>query len=454
MSGKFDFNRWMSGIDQRLKGIDEFLKRQFEYSQKVDQRLKGLAGADDRSVSVLQRGIEQIEAELTSVKARYAEVLGEQQDLKTIISGIEGTSRHFEGGVRQIDSRLRELAYHVGVYDEVVQGVAIRPQRAVPATRMDHATGTAFINEVKVHTKTFWLASTQRTITIPANGSAQVSFVVPPEQNQEGDMEIYYLEMASATSTSFRVRLNHTGLGGKFLMNAPVHALGVFGNMNAGPQPFSMYETVFLQPNMELIVELQDFSGAPNTVELVAHGRKFIGYAISGMSRRGLINVFARNTWPFWLTTDTPVSLPNPVANGVQFSMSLERQFHAELAKLMRFGTINGVPAPVDYRMTMSEGASGNLIIDNVPVNTVAGSGNFPIAAPEPYLALRGTQLSGVMTPTVGIANQVTDFVWHGRALPLSFGSQRVLEPLLDGRSVQLPPASNKDLSYTTMVSE
>ncbi len=164
-----------------------------------------------------------------------------------MVRGIDGTNKFLESGMRQIASRIKELAYHVGVYDEVVQGVWIRPGRAVPAIKTNMDTCAPEINPVKVCTKTFSLAATPRgKVTIPPLGTAQVSFVIPAEQNLEGDMEIYFLELASADNTSFRVRLNHTGLGGKYLMNQPVHALSVFGNMNAGPQPFEMYETIFL----------------------------------------------------------------------------------------------------------------------------------------------------------------------------------------------------------------
>jgi hypothetical protein len=119
----------------------------------------------------------------------------------------------------------------------------------------------------------------------------------------------------------------------------------------------------------------------------------------------------------------------------------------------MRFGNIGGVAVPVDYHIMMSEGASGNLIFDTVPINTVAGNGNFPFPFPEPYLALRGTELMGNMYNDSGLANQATDFVLHGRALPLSFPGQRNLEPLLDGRNVDLPPASNKDLAIMRQIS-
>ncbi len=209
---------------------------------------------------------------------------------------------------------------------------------------------------------------------------------------------------------------------------------------------------------MELVVEFFDFSGVTNHVEVIAHGRKFVGYTVAGMDRRGLINAFGRNTWPYWLTTDTPITLTaglEPDGTGVPtaFSMTLERQLNAELAKAMRFGTVAGVATPVFYHIEMLEGQSGNLILDTVPVHSVAGSGNFPFPFPEPYLALRGTLLTGNMYNDSGLADLTTDFVLHGRALPLSMPGQRTLEPLLDGRSVDLPPASNRDLSIPRMVS-
>lgn len=448
MPNPLNVHGWIAGADKRLKQIEEYLQAQHQYQKQI-RSAPGLSGADDRSIQVLKRGYEVLRQEFDELKTERNTIALESSRLRTILSGVES----FSTDMQTMDMRLRQLAYHTGVYDEIVQGTAIRPERAVPAVRINQKTGAAEINPVKVHTKTFWLASTPRTIVVPANGNAQVSFVVPPEQNLEGDLEIFYLELASCTSTSFRVRLNHTGLGGKYLMNAPVHGLAVFGNMNAGCQPFQMYESVFLEPNMELIVEIQDFSGAPNTIELITHGRKFMGYAIDGMDRIGLINVFARNTWPFWLTTDRPVALADAAGTPTLYNMTLERQIHAELCKVMRFGTIGGVAAPVDYRMTMSEGSSGSLLIDNAPINCVGGNSNFPFTAPEPYLALRGTLLTGNMTPTTSVVGQVVDFAWHGRALPLSFAGQRALEPLLDGRNVQLPPASNKDLAIPRMVS-
>lgn len=451
----FNFGVWAAGVDNRIKAIEEYLTK---FSEHQRQKSHGL-GEDTRESDVLRRGLQVFERDLTEIKARNSEVLAEHQDLRTIISGLEGTSRILEKGVKVVESRLKELAYHVGVFDEVANGVSIRPERAVPAIRMNRDTGAAEINPIKVHTKTFSLAATPRgKVRVPANGTAQVSFVIPPEQNLEGDMEIYFLELASATSTSCRVRLSHTGLGGVYLMNQPVHMLSVFGNMNAGTQPFQMYESIFLEPNLELIVEFFDFSGADNYIEVVAHGRKFIGYTVNGMDRRGLINVFARNTWPFWLTTDQPVLLtpgfqPDGSGYPTPFSMTIPRQYHAELAKSMRFGTINGVPAPVDYHIEMQEGASGNLIFDTVPITTVAGSGNFPFPFPEPYLALRGTELMGNWYNDNGLPNQTSDFILHGRALPLSFPGQRNLEPLLDGRVVELPPASNRDLAIPRMIS-
>lgn len=448
----FNFQAWSAGIDKRVKNLEDCVRAQHAW-QKNMAGAPGLAG-DERSAGIMQRGHENISRELSSVKARLNDALGESRSLRSIVSGIDGTSHELRQAMAHVESRLRTLSYHVGIYDEVVQGIAIRPERAVPATRTDESTGAAVINPVKVHTKSFWLATTTRTVTIPAGQTTSVSFVIPPEQNLEGDMEIFFLELARATSTQIRVRLQHTGLGSIYLSNQPHHILSAFGNMNAGCQPFSMFESIFLEAGMELVVELTDFSGFPNTVELVAHGRKFIGYTTSGMDRRGLINVFARNTWPLWVTSDQPVVLNPGVNIETTFSLTIPRQYHAELGKVMQFGTIGGVPAPVNYHLRMNEGQSGNLLVDTVPINTVAGNGNFPYIMPEPYLALRGTQLFARAFNDSGATGQSTDLVFHGRGLPLSFPGQRTLEPLLDGRDVELPPASNKDLWIPRMVSD
>ena len=114
----------------------------------------------------------------------------------------------------------------------------------------------------------------------------------------------------------------------------------------------------------------------------------------------------------------------------------------------MQFGTDTGAPAPVFYHVSLSEGMSGNLIADNVPILTLAGNSNFPYPLPEPYLMMRGTILSGQLTNDADLPNLGTDLVFHGRALPLSYPGQRTLEPTFGTRSanVQMPP-SHKDLS-------
>jgi hypothetical protein len=447
MPGQFNHAAWISNVAQRLNSIENMLRN----GQPPTNGKTGVSDLDPREADVLKRAFIGLEQEFDTVRRNLDSVVREHKDLTTLLSGLHGTSRTLESGYVGVDARLRELAYQVDAYTQVVQGIAIQPLRAVPSIVMNQQTGAPEINPVKVHTKTFWLASTPRTITIPPNGSQKVSFVIPPEQNLEGDLEIFFLELASATSQNIRVRLTHTGLN-KYLMNQPVHILSVFGNMNGGCQPFQTYESIFLQPNQELTVEFFDFSGAPNTVEPIVHGRKFIGYATSGMDRRGLIDSFARNTWPYWLTTDQPITLLTGQVTPIQFSQ--ERQFHAELAKVMQFGTDTGAPAPVFYHISMNEGQSGNLIADNVPILTFAGNSNFPFPLPEPYLMLRGTIFMGNLTNDAGLPNLGTDIVFHGRALPLSYPGQRTLQPTFDTRSadIQMPP-SHKDLSIPMMTS-
>jgi len=448
MSGKFNYHQWVTATNRRLGKVEKYLSDLSGWQQQ------GMSGADSESTGVLKRAIDTLRTEFLDARDAHKRTEADFGSSATVIKNLERGSLDVSDTIRKLNSRLDTLSYHVGVWDETVQGVSIRPERAVPATRINQMTGAPEVNPVKVHTKTFWLRTTPGpTVTIPANGQVRASFTVPPEQNLEGDLEIYYLQLVGADSTSFRVRLSHTGLGGEYLMNQPVHGLSVFGNMRAGPQPFALYETIFLQPDQELIIELFDFSGAPNEVELVAHGRKFIGYAVSGMDRRGLVNVFARNTWPYWLTSDAPVLLNAGVNVATNFALTVFRQYHAELGKVMQFGHIGGVPAPVPYHIQLNEGQSGNLIIDSVAISAVAGTSNFPIALPEPYLALRGTSLAAIATNDNGFANQSTDLVFHGRALPISYPGQQSLEPLLDGRNVQLPPAENRRPGIPGMVS-
>lgn len=444
----FNFQAWASNVEKRLGTLQSSLQN----NRAPTNGKTGASDLDPREADVLKRAFVGLEQEFDQVRVQLSRVIAERNDIVSLVSGIEGSNRNLESGYNGVSARIDELAYQIKAYTQTVQGIAVIPGRAVPSISINRRTGAPEINPVKVHTKAFWLAANPRgAVTIPANGSVQVTFTVPPEQNMEGDFEIFFLECASFTSQNFRVVLNHTGIN-KQLMNLPCHGLSVFGAMNAGPQPFQMSESIFLQPNQTLEVTLFDFSGAPNNVELIAHGRKFIGYATSGMDRRGLIQAFARNTWPFWLTTDATIALnASALPLGIQFSQ--ERQFHAEYSKVFQFGTINGVAAPIFYHFQLNEGASGSLLIDTAPILTVAGTSNFPFPLPEPYLALRGTILVGQITNDTQQASLGSDIVFHGRALPVSYPGQKTLEPAYGARNVQLPP-SHKDLSIPMMVSE
>lgn len=465
----FDFNRWASGVDKRFGDLREWTAdadtRIDDLRRRIDSlgnraaagKTGGLGDLGPTESRALVRTIEDMASRHASIVNELENLRAQDEDIggRTVraVRALEDSDTEVRNEVQVVLERLAELSLHVGVYDEAVQGIAIRPQRAVPAVVKDRQTGSANLNPVKVHVKPFWLASSSRTVVVPASNKARVTFTVQPEENLEGDMEIYALELCSATSTSVRVKLSHTGLGGLFLMNNPVHLLSVFGNMNAGAQPFELFETIFLEPGQELGVEFFDFSGADNTLEVIVHGRRFLGYGTSGMDRRGLINTFSRAVWPYWITTDETLLLNAGAGVVTNCTFTVNRQFHFEAAKTMAFGTTNGVPGPVPFHIQLNEGQSGRLIADNVPGKSFAGDGNFPFPVFEPYLGQRGTSLRGAVSNDNGLANQATDIVFHGRGLPISMPGQRTLEPAVDGRNVLMPP-SQKDLTIQRMVSQ
>jgi len=445
-----DLAKWTADADRRLDGLDARIGGLDKAMAVIIRTGGGDLGTNE--ARALRSTIDSMQREHSMLRNEIQRL--HDQDAEIGSRTVEAV-RALEANAGDLEGRMRELSFHVGIYDEMVQGLAIRPQHAVPALVKDRKTGAAYVNPVKVHTRPFWLASSSRTIVVPANQKNRIDFTVPVEENLEGDMEIYALELARATSRAVRVLIQHTGLGGLQLMNAPVHMLSVFGNMQAGAQPFGLYETIFVEPGQQLSIEFTDFSGADNTIEVIVHGRRFLGYGTSGMDRRGIINTFSRNVWPFWLTTDEVLLLGNGSGAGTTTSatFTVNRQFHFEAAKAMRFGTISGVPAMVPWHVQLNEGQSGRMISDNVPDNCFAGDGNFPFPIYEPYLMLRGTSLRAVFTNDNGLANQTVDVVLHGRGLPVSFPNQRTLEPAIGRSADVLMPPSHKDLSIERMVS-
>jgi hypothetical protein len=357
-------------------------------------------------------------------------------------------------GWQAMETRVRSLEQWLRVFDSTTSQIAVRPERSVPATVTDKNTGATYINPVKEITKPFIIRTNPQSITIPASGQAYAKFQIPAEENLRGDSEIFSLMLVAATSTSFRIELTHTGRN-QFLQNKPIHSMAMFGNMMSGPQPFILYESIFLEPGQELLLTLTDFSQAPNTVELVAQARRFLGYDTQHLDRAGLINLFySRLSFPFWLTSDTNINLPAGLTGSIQTNYTTDQAFDIEAGKMMAAGsnTLNGSPQVVPCHVQIQEGRSGRYLTDNfVHVNALFGTSNFPIILFEPLLIKRGTTARLTVNNDVnGFPDNSIDLVFHGRALPYRSPGTRALEQVRASAVNQGVgfPVSQKDVGY------
>lgn len=324
--------------------------------------------------------------------------------------------------IKVLNERNRALAAALDAHEAMLAKAVVRPENSVPATVKNRKTGERAINPLKAWVKPFQLRTTtgQRTVLVPANGKNVVSFVVPAETNLVGDCEIFSLKLAAATSKACRVKIKHNGIG-RYLMNQPVILPAVFADMTiTNPSPMELCESIFLQSGMELTVELYDFSGSDNTIELVVEGRRFLGYGADGLTRDSLMDVFEKRlSFPFWLTTDSVPSLAaNTNAFATQATMTVDRGFDLELVSRMQYASTSSSLGAFDYRLQVFEGPSGVLLDDDVLANCWGGTGAYPYMLKETWLAKRATPITINLTNGSATANRSVDLVYHGRGLP------------------------------------
>jgi len=352
------------------------------------------------------------------------------------------------------------LSQHVNAYEQYVTQSVIRPESAVPSLVRDEKSGRLYVNKLKDYVKPIRLRTTtgQTTVTVPANSKNTVSFVIPPEDNAVGDVEVYSLYCAAATSMAARVMVYHTGAQ-RYLMNAPVVIGAVFADMDPSrtfnQKPVDLYESIYLEPNNELRVEITDYSGQANTFELVLEARRFWAFDLEGLTRESLVDVFySRLSFPYWQTQDSVTTLGTSTSPfAYSNTMTVEKGFDLEVYDVVRQESQNNVPVQYwNYHVKLNESASGRLIMDNVKANCFGGSGAYPLYFKEPWLVKRGSPIQANYTNDGGVST-VVDHVLRGRALPYSLPGQRTLTPVDPGVQQDFP-VRGQDLAVARRIVE
>lgn len=362
--------------------------------------------------------------------------------------------------LNDLDRKQGALAQHVDAYEQWALKSVVRPESAVPALVRSTEDNRLYVNKLKDYVKPIVLRTDKQalTVTVSANRTASVSFVLPPEDNAVGDVEITSMYMVSRTSPAARVMLYHTGAQ-KYLMNKPVQIGAVFADMDpsvaVNAQPVDLYESIYLEPNQEIRCDITDYSGADNTFELVIEGRRFWAFDIEGLTRESLVDMFySRLSFPFWFTLDSVTTLATSTTAGATTAYATcDRSFDLELVDRCRYESTGTVVTPYSgYHVEVRESYSSRVIMDNVSARVFGGSGQYPLRFKEPWLVKRGSPIYHSFTNNDGQSRTV-DLVYRGRALPYSLPGQKTLTPT-DPNLPQAPyPTSAQDLAVARRIS-
>lgn len=298
----------------------------------------------------------------------------------------------------------------------------IFPQTDVPAL-IHGPQGETYLNPVKDAQKWFYRAalSTGDTFAtvVGANGTAQLVIQADAEENLRGDFELVKL-MATSTGR-FSVEIVSPTVDRVF-SNAPVADRLVFGTSQL---PAVLFETVLIEATTSLILRVTDLSGAPNTVRIVAAGRRFLDWG-RGIDRQAMLGSFYRKkTHAFWLTLDNGAQVALGPGATATFSATVLGSADFEAWTFMD-------DSDGTYDIQVFEGRSARALMNQPlpaqafvasPSPAVAGmptgvvkAASLPFAYTFTHLFKRSTRVRVTVTDTSGAPNQIR-LAWHGRLI-------------------------------------
>jgi len=222
----------------------------------------------------------------------------------------------------------------------------------------------------------------RHTVTIPALGvSNPIIFDAP----QEGAFEGRTLTITSTSAAMLLLEFKHRN---RDIINRSQHCANLFGGQivpaalpSLGISPFYMQESLWLMPRENIILNIQDLSGAPNVVRVAIHGTLYV-LAASDSAKSSLAGVKTyalernRKSVPFWyappptLGSNAPIVLGAgaTVQNGIQISSNAA--FHWKKTTSVQTAA---------YEITWFEPFSGRPL-SQAPVHSdlISGSALFP----------------------------------------------------------------------------
>ena len=120
----------------------------------------------------------------------------------------------------------------------------------------------------KERTTTYWLTTKNGAFTLAAGAELVNSAAPIIEADDEADSEVFKITAVSTGEFEFRLREIATN---RFISNEFVRKENGWGDAEF---PFVFQETLLIERNYDVAVDIRDLSGAPNTVYLTTHCRR------------------------------------------------------------------------------------------------------------------------------------------------------------------------------------
>lgn len=218
-------------------------------------------------------------------------------------------------------------------------------------------------------------------------------------------LEIKYLLLGNSTggydAADFTVSLNEIGESRKF-MNQPIHVRCMFGDAQ---YPGVMCEKYMFPSQHQIQASFVNLAAAMNIRAYLAGAQYFPWAAQTEQSRKKITEVIQRwnnrrpQVWPFWLTTELPVTL----AAGAEGSFEMLPGQDAHLVACQLTAVAQGA---FEYDL-MEVKTNQSLSNGRVTLANSLGDARFPTILPTKYVIPAGYRLRLFLRNLSGASNRI-----------------------------------------------
>lgn len=241
----------------------------------------------------------------------------------------------------------------MSVYPNLLQPTVLSPDIALLT---QDKSGQLAINPNKGFAKFFYLRALGNngsfTQNLAANGTAVLNITAPAEENLRGDFEI--CDLLSTSTGRFSTQIFQNTINRNF-QNTPVPNNLLYGTASF---PGSPVETMYLQTTTSLQLTITDLSGLPNSVQIVARGRRFLDWGNERMGDVRRRDFYARRTHPYFLLDN----------RGAEYSITTGGGTATLILNVPQDADFNCVglvdDSDGDYSMQIFEGLSSRALMD------------------------------------------------------------------------------------------